>query len=345
MVLPYKTRRFFRGLATFSLIMVLVMVLAWLVWLLWIDRYVVYTRDGAILDFDLPDQVPVGQVAMPPEEDMAVSIYFNEGDNTLNISTELGQIYGYYITAEMIENDMTTLLSQIKKLPPQTPVMLDIKDIVGRFYYQTDLGPLRNSMASGDLKELVRILKLSDCYLIAKFPALRDYYYGLDHVSDGIFLKSGMGLWMDDNRCYWLNPQSQGTLSYVIQIISELKLMGFHEVVLDDFSIPTSEKLKFDADRNEVLAAAAKKILETCATERFAVSFCVNSTSFLLPEGRTRLYMKNQSASELKTLAEQTGFTEPTIKLVFITDLNDTRFDDYSVLRPLNTAQLDEEEE
>lgn len=343
MFLPYKTRRFLRGLATTAVVLALILVLAWIIWMLWLDRYIVYTRDGAKLDFSLPEKVATGQIALPPENEMTVSIYYNEGENTLNISTEMGQLYGYYITADMIENNMDTLLSQIKKLPPQSPVMLDVKDIVGRFYFQSELGPLRTSMASGQLTELLRILKMSNCYLIAKFPALRDYYYGLDHVSDGIFLKSGMGLWMDDDRCYWLNPQSQGTLSYLIQIITELKLMGFNEVVLDDFSIPTSEKLRFEADRNEVLAAAAKKLLETCGSERFAVSFCVNNAGFQLPEGRTRLYMKNQSASELKSVAEQTALADPTIKLVFITDLNDTRFDDYSVMRPLDTAQFEEE--
>ena len=343
MFLPYKTRRFLRGLATTALVLVLILVLAWIVWMLWLDRYIVYTRDGAKLDFNLPEKVATGQIALPPENEMTVTIYYNEGENTLKISTEMSQLYGYYITADMIENDMDGLLAQVKKLPSQTPVMLDIKDIVGRFYFQSELGPLRTGMASGELNELLRILKISNCYLIAKFPALRDYYYGLEHVSDGIFLKSGMGLWMDDNRCYWLNPQSQGTLSYIIQIITELKLMGFHEVVLDDFSIPTSEKLRFDADRNEALATAAKKIIETCGSERFVISFCVNNADFQLPESRSRLYMKNQSASELKSLAEQTALADPTVKLVFITDLNDTRFDDYSVMRPLDTAQFEEE--
>lgn len=342
MILPYKTRRFFRGLATTALVLVLVLVIVWLVWLLWLDRYVVYTRDGAILDFNLPDKVASGQVAVPPEDDVTVSIYYNEGDNALNISTELGQLAGYYIDAQMLESDMSTVLSQLKKLPPQTPVLVEMKDIVGRFFFQTNLGPIRSSLDQNAMNELMRVLKLSDLYLIAKFPALRDYYYGLEHVDDGIFLKSGMGLWMDDSRCYWLNPQSEGTLSYIIQTITELKQMGFNEVVLGDFAIPTSEKIKFSGDRKEILGTAAKKILEACSTDRFAVSFCVTSASFPLPEGRTRLYMENQSASEIKALSAETVFSDTAVKLVFITDLNDTRFDDYSVLRPLNTAQLEE---
>lgn len=343
MILPYKTRRFLRGLAATALILVLALVIVWLVWLLWLDRYVVYTRDGAVLDFNLPDKAASGVVAVPPEDDVTVSIYYNEGDNALNISTELGQLTGYYIDANMLETDMSTVLEQLKKLPAQTPVMVEMKDIVGRFFFQTDLGPIRTGIDQNSMNELMRILKLSDFYLIAKFPSLRDYYYGLDHVDDGIFVKSGIGLWMDDSRCYWLNPQREGTLSYIIQIITELKQMGFNEVVLDDFSIPTSEKVKFSGERDQVLAEAAQKILQTCSTDRFAVSFCVTKAGFALPEGRTRLYMKDQSASEVKTLAGSTVFSDTAVKLVFITDLNDTRFDDYGVLRPLNTAQLEEE--
>ena len=159
MFLPYKTRRFLRGLGTTVLVLALILVLAWVVWMLWLDRYIVYTRDGAKLDFSLPEKVATGQIALPPENEMTVSIYYNEGENTLNISTEMGRLYGYYITADMIENNMDMLLSQVKKLPPQTPVMLDVKDIIGRFYFQSDLGPIRTSMASGELTELLRILK------------------------------------------------------------------------------------------------------------------------------------------------------------------------------------------
>lgn len=343
MILPYRTRRFLRGLAIAALSLVLVLIIAWLIWLLWLDRYVVYTREGAVLDLSLSDQIGPGEVALPPEDDVKISIYYNEGDNALNISTELGQLAGYYIDANMLESDMSTVLTQLKKLPPQTPVMVEMKDIVGRFFFQTNLGPIRSSLDQGAMNELMRVLTLSDFYLIAKFPALRDYYYGLDHVDDGIFLKSGKGLWMDDNRCYWLNPQSQGTLSYIIQTITELKQMGFSEVVLGDFAIPTSEKIRFSGDRNEVLGAAAQKILETCSSDRFAVSFSVTSASFPLPEGRARLYLENQSASEIKTLSGETVFSDTAVRLVFVTDLNDTRFDDYGVLRPLNTAQLEED--
>ena len=342
MILPYRTRRFFRGLAIAGLILVLLAVAVWLIWLLWLDRYVIYTGDGAKLDFSLSDKLISGEPALPPEDDFTVSIYYNEGDQTLNISTELTQVAGYYIDTRMLEHDMDTVMAQLRKLPPQTPVLVEVKDIVGRFFYGTALGPVYSGVDTQRVEDLFTYLKLSDLYAIAKFPALRDYYYGLDHVSDGVFLRSGKGLWMDEDRCYWLNPGAQGTQNYIIRIVDELKTKGFDEVVLDDYAIPNTEAVKFSGNRNESLSAAALSILTACGSERFAVSFCIRDTGFTLPQGRCRIYMEDQTASQLKALAEETKLEDPTVKLVFLTDANDTRFDEYGVLRPLTTAQLDE---
>ena len=342
MILPYRYRRFFRGLGIAALVLVIVLIVAWLIWMLWLDRYVIYTQDGVILDFEQSATIAPGQVAVPPQDDMTVSIYYNEGDNTINISTELTQVYGYYIDVNMLEREMATVMSQLKKLPPQTPVLVEVKDIKGRFFFSTSLGPVRSTVDTAAVESLFDYLRNSDLYTIAKFPALRDYNYGLNNVSNGIFHKSGMGLWMDDDRCYWLNPASQGTQSYLIQIITELKLKGFDEVVLGDYAIPVSGTITYKNDRTEALTGAAVSIMEACATDRFAVSFCVSDPSFPLPEGRARIYMEGQSAANLKTLADKTKLEDTDIRLVFITDVNDTRFDDYGVLRPLNTAHLEE---
>lgn len=342
MILSYRTRRFFRGLAIFFLILVLLAVAVWMVWLLWLDRYVVYTSDGAKLDFSQSDKTISGVPALPPEENFTVSIYYNEGDNLLNTSTDLTQVSGYYISTQMLEQELDAVMDQLRKLPANTPVMVEVKDIVGRFYFSTALGPVYSGVDTGKVEDLFTYLKLSDLYPIALFPALRDYYYGLDHVSQGIYLKSGKGLWMDDDRCYWLNPGSEGTREYILRIIDELKTKGFAEVILGDFAIPDSEKIKFSGSRKEALSEAAAFLAATAATDRFCVSFCVSDTGFSLPDGRTRLYMKNATASSLKTIATETGLEDPQVRLVFITDANDTRFDEFGVLRPITAAQLDE---
>ena len=342
MTLPYRTRRFLRGLAIFFLALVLLAVAVWLVWLLWLDRYVVYTGDGAKLDFSQSDKTISGVPAVPPEDDFTVSIYYNEGDQTLNISTELTQVYGYYIDTDMLEHDMDTVMAQLRKLPAQTPVMVEVKDIIGRFYYGTDLGPVYKNVDTEKVSELFNFLKLSDLYAIAKFPALRDYYYGLDHVSDGIFLKSGKGLWMDDDRCYWLDPAKIGTRDYLTRIVTELKSKGFDEVVLSDFSIPVSDGLKYSGSRTQALSETASLLMASCGSDRFAISFSIQDTAFDLPLGRGRVYMEGKSASQVKTLAGELELDDPIVQLVFITDAGDTRFDEYGVLRPLTSADLEE---
>ena len=67
----------------------------WLCWLLWLSRYIIYTRDGAKLDFSLDAQVAVGEPALPPGEQETVSIYYNEGENVVETTTELKQLLGY----------------------------------------------------------------------------------------------------------------------------------------------------------------------------------------------------------------------------------------------------------
>ena len=56
------------------------------------------------------------------------------------------------------------------------------------------------------------------------------------------------------------------------------------------------------------------------------------------------MYLENVDASKIKTQAEKTGMDEETIKinLVFLTETQDTRFNAYSVLRPLSSAHFDD---
>jgi len=266
-----------------------------------------------------------------------VPIYYNEGEGAITVTTELVQLQGYYIDEEALK-DVAEVRSQLQELEPGTPVMMDVKSIYGNFFYSSKVGTRRN----GDLNiaavdDLISYLRTSGLYIIARMPALRDYYYGLDHVPDGLPTAGGY-LWMDSDYCYWLNPTSQGTQTYLMQIIQELRGLGFDEVVLYDFYFPETKDIVFKSDKTQAIADTAKLLLDTCATESFAVSFTGRSATFPLPEGRTRLYMQNVAATDAAIIAGQTGFADPAVKLVFITEVHDTRFDDYGVLRPLSGA-------
>ena len=338
MIFPYRTRRALKRLGITVLIVLLAAAVIWLCWFLWLGRFVVYTRDqGAKLDFNKPSTEITGQQAVAPLPSDPVTIYFNEGDNQLNVSRELTQLVGYYVTTEDLEKDFASVRPHLQKLEKGTPVMIDVKSIQGNFFYSSSVSDRRNpDIDTNAMDDLLDYLRMSDLYTIARLPALRDYHYGLNNVLDGMPTAGGY-LWMDDSRCYWLNPTRQGTMNYLVSIINELKSLGFDEVVLYDLRIPETNSIVFKQDKVEAITKAAKTLVDTCATESFAVSF-VGDTKFPMPKGRSRLYLENATALEAAALVQQTGIEDPSVYIVFLTELHDTRFDAFSVMRPLSGA-------
>lgn len=341
MNISYRTRRALTTLGIILMVLVLVAIAVWAVWLLWLDRFVVYTRDGAKLDFSLSQEFSGGVLAVPPEDSGDITIYYNEGDNTLNMSTELGPINGYYADAKMLTREFDLVRQQIELMPKDGTVMLDMKDAMGYFFFDTTLGKLNPNVNRSDMESLLSYLKASTLYTIARIPAFRDYIYTVDHSHHGLTHSSGRYVY-GDGETYWLDPTSEGVMSFLMQIVSELKALGFDEVVFDDFHYPDTTDILFKGDRGAALKAAADKLATALATDSFCVSFTVEDPTFQLPAGRTRMYLKNQSAGDAKKLTEQSGLEEPLIHLIFVTDVNDTRFDNFSVLRPITAAHFEE---
>jgi len=336
MNIPYRTQRVLKRIGL-SLLPVLVLALvAGVCWYIWAQRYVVYTADGqAILDFDLP---PLSAGLAPEKpEDVDVTIRYDSGVSELE-AAELKQMTGYYVEPSELKN-LDAVKAQIQALPAGTPVMIDVKSMQGAFYYSSAVGETRSTQVDvAKMDELIAWLNKQNIYAIAKFPALRDYTYGLNHVPDGVHHSSGGYLYQDDDGCYWLHPASQGTLSFLTQIIIELRNLGFDEVVLEDFCFPqNTDKIKVDGDRKELLSTAAAELLKVCATSRFALSF-VKTEDFTPPTGRSRLYITGKDAAEAADVAANSGVADPAINLVFLTELHDTRFNVYSVMRPLSGA-------
>lgn len=335
--IPYRTRCFLKRLGIGLLILAIVAVVASLYLFADLEQYVVYTRSGAKLDFSRTNKNLTGQMAVrKPIE--PVKIYYHDGVETEEKNKEMTQLIGYYVTAEELETDLEAVREQIKALPAKTPIMIDVKSIYGNFFYSSAVSENRNDdIDTAAMDSLIQELSQSGCYAIARLPALRDMLYGLHHVEDGLPVAAGY-LWMDSEGCYWLNPKSDGTLVYLANIANELKRLGFDEVVFTDFYFPETESIVFNHDKQQALADAAKTLVNACANDQFTVSFAVN-TYFAAPDGRSRMYLENAAAADAQTLAEQFGFADPHVRVVFQTTIHDTRFEDYSVLRPISDAE------
>lgn len=338
----YRTRKFFSTLATILLVLTLIAVIVWMVWIIWLDRFVVYSRDGAQFLFDSSAEHLSGEVVVPPGDEISVSIFYDDGKEDVTVSTELTRISGYYADAETIRADIAAVRQQIQKLPAGTPVMLDVKDIYGYFFYSSDVGPTAG-MDTAAMDDLIAYATSHNLYVIARLPAFQDYYFGLNQTSNGLYRPDGYALWNDHSSgrlTYWLNPTKEGTLNYLTKIVSELKRMGFDEVVFSDFRFPDTTELQFSGDRTAAIAEAADTLATICTTETFCVSFEAYDGTFPLPvEERCRLYLVDIPAARVQLEAAATGLEDPAVRVVFLTELGDTRYDEFSVLRPLSSAR------
>ena len=345
MSLTYRTRRRLQRLGAVVLFLTMVITVGWFCWVVWLERYIVYTRDGAVIDFERSEQTLQGEVAVPPVAGNGPGIHFNEGENAISTSTEMTQLFGYYITADMLLNDMEGTRQKVEMLDRGTPVMIELKGGWGSFYYSSDIdGAIRSaSMDVAAVDELIEYMQSRNMYLIAQIPAFRDYTYALNHVNAGIpFTGGGGALWMDDGGCYWLKPTDSGIIGYLASIILELRGMGFHEVVLRDFEVPNGERVIYNGDEQTDLLSAANTLITACSTSYFTVSFTVDSTAFPLPDGRCRIYVNNVSAKDVERSAQQVTFSDPDLRLVFMADTTDSRYDSYSVVRTLDLIDLPE---
>lgn len=335
MNIPYRTRMALGRFATVLLVLLLIGALIWAGWVFWLSRFVIYTQEGAKIDFSLSENLADGEPAIPPEPGETVVVSYN--DTGVIATTELGPLIGYYVEDVALASDIAKVKADIQALPAGTAIMVNVKNIRGGFYYSSTVSQTRSSnVDTAAMDELIGWLKKSGMYTIACVPALRDREYGLNHTNDGIHHSSRGYLWMDDQGCYWLNPASGNILNYLTQTVNELKALGFNEVLLTDFAIPDSSNIYFDGDKTQALENAASTIVTSCASGSFTVSFA--GKGFALPEGRCRLYLQDVAPSGIAAAVESSGVADPLIQLVFLTELYDTRFEEYSALRPLSSA-------
>lgn len=343
MRITYKTRRTLHRVGTVVVLAALLLALCSFCWNIWVARYVVYTRDGATLDFTR-DPLPSNyKFATPPQADDSVSIFYNEGSDAVELTQELSPVIGYYIDYDMLKSTSTEeIKTDLNRLKAGTPIMVELKGGYGSFYYTSGLTGAVSSASVNvtAVDELIQYIRNKGFYMIAKISAFRDYDFGNRNVTSGLYMKSRAGLWMDSGGCFWLDPTSANTLSWVASIVNEVKGLGFSEVVLDNFRFPAeTDKYIFNGSMEDAITAAATTLMASCGTDSLVVSFCGATTAFPLPEGRSRLYLSGVQAGEVAAMAAQVTFENPEARLVFICDTNDTRFDSYSVLRPLSVAE------
>ena len=341
MSIPYRHQRALKRIGTLLAVLFLVFAVTWLCWVVWLQRYVVYTDAGAELNFALSSYELTGKEAVKPKAQPNISIFYNEGADAIDTTNEMTQLNGYYITSEMFQQDIDYVMLQVERFAAGTPVMIDMKGGFGSFFYKSNLPDAVVSASTNieKVSQLITRLHTKGFYTIARISAFQDRSFGESHVSSGLYMLNRRGLWMDQEGMYWLDPTNATTTSWITSVVLELRELGFDEVLLDDFCFPNSDQYIFTGDKQAALQSAAATLVSTCSSNKFVLSFQTSDPAFILPEGRCRQYITGISAAGIAQSAAQLKISDPEIRMVFLAESGDTRYEKYSVLRSLHVAE------
>ena len=342
MSIPYRTRRILSRVGIALGASALVLAVGWLCWVIWLQRYVVYTGNGAELNFEVSANEIIGEPATPPEAAKKISIYYNEGDNAIDIGNEMKKLNGYYIDSDMLQKDLTGVQVRIEQLSAGTPILIDMKGPYGSFFYPSNLAGAVHSASTNvqAVADLVKTLQKKGFYTIARISAFRDWTFGNNNVSSGLYMLNRAGLWLDPDGYFWLDPTNANTTSWITSVVLELRDMGFNEVLLGDFRFPNSDKYIFGGDKTAALQTAAATLVSGCASSDFVLSFAVDDPTFALPQGRCRMYLSGVTANGIGQAVSKVTVEDTEVQLAFIAETGDTRYDDYSVLRSLYISDV-----
>lgn len=338
MILSYRTRHRLRRMLSGLLPALLLILAALICWLFWLQRFILYTPEGARLDFSLTAPAQPGVVPQKPQKQPVDIEYVDHVPlPTPDFQDQL--LRGYYIDPEALQADVDAVIAQLEQLPEGSAVLLDVKNDWGYFFYSTTLGQQASSAYDiGKMDALLSYLADSQLYTIARLPGLRDYNYAKNNTECGLAVSQGY-LWEDAGRRYWLDPTQEGTLSFLIQVTRELRTLGFDEVVFTHFYVPQDRSIVFDADPKTAIETAAATLVQACATDRFTVSFALEDLTVVLPQEHCRLYLQNIAAVDVADVLEQVAAVNSRTQVVFLAETNDTRYDQVGVLRPLKLAR------
>lgn len=347
--LSYRHKVRLKKIAKISLIALAALILVVSFYLIYLQRHVVYHRDGVALDFEQhTDTIPISDGSDAAQNTPVLpQVEIDYVDDGSRVGA-LTQVTGYYISANMLVNHTEAVADALQQLTEPCWIMIDLKNPSGNFYYSTQITGADTAATDTEaVDEILRDLKTRGFKLIARIPAFADSAFALEHQETALQMSSGV-LWTDSDGIYWLDPANSLVQDYLQQICKELSSLGFSEVVFEDFYFPTSGNISYDSTltKSEIIDGVANDMKNAFAASNLTISFCTDEATFALSSVSGRLYFTNSSGANLETIANAASniVVDPVSQVVFLTDSHDTRYDTYSLLRPLvDTEKLESE--
>ena len=220
------------------LVVVLVLLLLLSGGYLLLQDHIVYESDGSI-SLDLPflqrkenkeeEQEDVNLEILPPDGSEGES----DGDTAQPVTNALS------MTAQ-------TLCAQGLPESGYNAVAVEMKGFNGTFQYSSRYAASK-ALATDAVSQTQVTEALSaageDLNLVAQVGCFHDSFHAFADMTGSGICQSGGYIWYDDLRSHWMDPAKEGTRTYMAQVANECVSMGFTEILLTDFTYPTTGDL------------------------------------------------------------------------------------------------------
>ena len=235
--------------------MLVVIAVALAVWLFYyLQRYIVYDKDGLRLDLSaqreeiLHPGASAEPTAAPAPERVDVEIVVEQRDYS-ELQTDAGNnlrpIHAVFVPAKDVTEN--TLKFYAGKMGDFDALVLELKAEDGFLRWRSAVPAADSFAVNGtlELRELLEPLKEQGVYLVAQLSALADGTMAQRNAP--IALKSAVTgqAYTDASGRAYLDPYSDSTRDYLLALLTELRDMGFDEVLLSGVVCPDSDALQF----------------------------------------------------------------------------------------------------
>lgn len=358
----YKGRRKFRVPLTICLSVLVFLIAGTVVMFYTLQRFLVYDQTGVTL------QLPFMQTEAPAEEETAepettfvpiqVEIIYDDPDFSqvdLGGWEELEPAKLYFIDFNTAINSVA-LASAVSTAQNEgyTGVILEMKGPSGQLAWTSSCETAVSYGTSGvmDYTETLQTLHDAGLTAVAQISCCADKL--LSDRNWTVTLQTGGSTYRDEDGIGWLDPYNRTVRSYVADLMTELAVMGFDEILLADLYHPASESgfqysVTLQTEPNPVTAVCqmAKRLVESMEGSGVAVSALLDEESLRNSESAStgqdvatfwrifaRLYCPSQTgtSADNKVLAMETMTRgEISTRFVPVTNGAPEGFDSYCI--------------
>ncbi len=250
----YRGRRTITDILRFIAVLLAVVVVVVLAGMFYLQRYVVYTDEGAKLE--LPPflqflrhsgEKPLDSSVSPPDlgnvsfvEDPSGSLS-EPGSSSEEPDPLPPAVPGFVM--ELPLRDVTGGLAAEKlEAAGAEGLILEMKDREGMLAWHSNQEVAGRANVNGEasVNEVLQQWNQGEIYTIARLCCFRDN--SVPYYRNKMALRQGEGNWRDELGLRWMSPAQADAQAYIAGLCGELAALGFDEIVLENFTFPVGER-------------------------------------------------------------------------------------------------------